>query len=48
MQSIDLEINLSETAFVMQSQIADLKARYFTPAEEIPLEGHPTLVAIRA
>ena len=46
MQSIALEMNLSETAFVMSSQKADLRARYFTPAEEIPLAGHPTIAAI--
>ena len=43
MQAIAREMNLSETAFVMQSEIADFKVRYFTPAEEIPLAGHPTI-----
>lgn len=42
------EMNLSETAFVMESKVADFKARYFTPAEEIPLAGHPTLSVARA
>ena len=42
------EMNLSETAFVLASDAADFKARYFTPAEEIPLAGHPTLSVIRA
>src|SRR5215510_14136270 len=37
------EMNLSETAFVVQSSVADFGARYFTPAEEIPLAGHPTI-----
>ncbi|MCP4164265.1 MAG: PhzF family phenazine biosynthesis protein [Chloroflexi bacterium] len=43
MQAIAKEMNLSETAFVMQSHVADFRARYFTPAEEIPLAGHPTI-----
>lgn len=48
MQAIARETNLSETAFVMDSPIADFRARYFTPAEEIPLAGHPTLAVSRA
>jgi trans-2,3-dihydro-3-hydroxyanthranilate isomerase len=43
MLSIAKEMNLSETAFVRQSQAADFGVRYFTPAEEIPLAGHPTI-----
>ena len=43
MQAVAREMNLSETAFVMRSKIADFKVRYFTPAEEIPLAGHPTI-----
>ena len=31
------EMNLSETSFVSESNKADFKVRYFTPAEEIPL-----------
>jgi trans-2,3-dihydro-3-hydroxyanthranilate isomerase len=48
MQAIAKEMNLSETAFVLKSQIADVRARYFTPAEEIPLAGHPTIATIHA
>ncbi len=48
MQAIALEMNLSETAFVMRSVVADFRARYFTPAAEIPLAGHPTLATTRA
>jgi trans-2,3-dihydro-3-hydroxyanthranilate isomerase len=48
MQAIALEMNLSETAFVVRSQIADVGARYFTPVEEIPLAGHPTIATIFA
>jgi trans-2,3-dihydro-3-hydroxyanthranilate isomerase len=36
-------MNLSETAFVRRSTKADFGVRYFTPAEEIPLAGHPTI-----
>ena len=43
MQAIALEMNLSETAFVMESANADFRVRYFTPAEEIPMAGHPTI-----
>ena len=43
MLAIAKEMNLSETAFVSRSQVADFAVRYFTPAEEIPLAGHPTI-----
>ena len=43
MLAIAREMNLSETAFVRRSQVADFAVRYFTPAEEIPLAGHPTI-----
>jgi trans-2,3-dihydro-3-hydroxyanthranilate isomerase len=43
MAAIAREMNLSETAFVHRSNKADFAARYFTPAEEIPLAGHPTI-----
>ena len=48
MQKIALEMNLSETAFVMASDKADIRARYFTPSFEIPLAGHPTIATIYA
>lgn len=48
MQAIAQEMNLSETAFVLRSQIADVRARYFTPESEIPLAGHPTIATIYA
>lgn len=43
MLALAREMNLSETVFVQQSRIADFKVRYFTPCEEIPLAGHPTI-----
>ncbi len=48
MQAIAREMNLSETAFVRRSAVADVGARFFTPAEEIPLAGHPTLATLFA
>lgn len=48
MQAIAREMNLSETAFVLRSEVADVRARYFTPAEEIPLAGHPTIATLFA
>jgi trans-2,3-dihydro-3-hydroxyanthranilate isomerase len=48
MQAIAREMNLSETAFVFHSRQADYKVRYFTPAEEIPMAGHPTLATTYA
>ena len=43
MLAVAREMNLSETAFIRSSQVADFGARFFTPAEEIPLAGHPTI-----
>lgn len=43
MLALAREMNLSETAFVRRSHVADFGVRYFTPAEEIPLAGHPTI-----
>jgi len=43
MLAIAREMNLSETAFVFHSSTAHFGVRYFTPAEEIPLAGHPTI-----
>lgn len=48
MQAVAREMNLSESAFVRQSNEADFGARYFTPAEEIPLAGHPTIATTMA
>lgn len=48
MLAIAREMNLSETAFVIKSTVADFGARYFTPAEEIPMAGHPTIATVFA
>ncbi len=46
--AIARENNLSETAYVVQSSVADFGARFFTPAEELPLAGHPTIATVFA
>lgn len=43
MQMIARETNLSETSFVLPSQEADFRVRYFAPWGEIPFAGHPTI-----
>jgi trans-2,3-dihydro-3-hydroxyanthranilate isomerase len=48
MLAIAREMNLSETSFVRRSQTANFGVRYFTPAEEIPLAGHPTIATVFA
>lgn len=48
MQKITREMNLSESAFVRPSSIADFGVRYFTPMGEIPLAGHPTIATTYA
>lgn len=48
MLAIARENNLSETAFVRRSEVADFAATYFTPAMEIPFAGHPTLATAYA
>jgi trans-2,3-dihydro-3-hydroxyanthranilate isomerase len=48
MLAVAREMNLSETAFVRRPRDGDAAARYFTPAEEIPLAGHPTIATIHA
>jgi len=48
MQAIALEMNLSETVFILTSTVANFRLRFFTPCEEIPLAGHPTISAVYA
>ena len=43
MQSIAREMNLSETAFVGSSTSDSYDVRIFTPNEELPFAGHPTI-----
>lgn len=48
MLAIAVEMNLSETAFVMASEVADFKVRFYTTFGEIPLAGHPTIATFHA
>lgn len=43
MQALAREMNLSETTFVLPSDVATRRVRFFTPTAEIPLAGHPTI-----
>lgn len=43
MQEIAKEIGFSETAFVLNSDKADFKVRFFTPTEEVDFCGHATV-----
>ncbi len=44
MQNLSMEMNLSETAFVIPHE-NNFRIRYFTPTNEVPLCGHATLSA---
>src|SRR6476620_1482417 len=45
MQALAKELNLSESAFVFPAQDVahDYQVRFFTPAIEVPMAGHPTV-----
>lgn len=43
MQTIAAEMNLSETSFVISCDEETYSVRIFTPREELPFAGHPTL-----
>jgi PhzF family phenazine biosynthesis protein len=45
MQAIARELSVSETAFVLPSDPADRRLRYFTPDREVDLCGHATVGA---
>ena len=44
-QKMDIarELGYSETAFVLDSEVADFELQYFTPTDEVPLCGHATI-----
>lgn len=46
LQRIAREMNLSETAYVLPSERADFRVRYFTPTSELPMAGHPTISTV--
>ncbi|MFU8816082.1 MAG: PhzF family phenazine biosynthesis protein [Pseudomonadales bacterium] len=43
MQDIAREMNFSETTFVIDRRDHEAEVRIFTPGEELPFAGHPTL-----
>ena len=43
MQALALQFNLSETTFLLPAESATARVRIFTPANEMPFAGHPTL-----
>lgn len=45
-QIIAKEMNLSETAFISDSKIANYKLQWFTPAKEVKLCGHATIASL--
>ncbi len=45
-QLIAKEMNLSETAFLSDSDIADFKLQWFTPIKEVDLCGHATIASL--
>jgi PhzF family phenazine biosynthesis protein len=48
MQRIACWTNLSETTFVLKSEVADYRLRIFTPRQELPFAGHPTIGSAHA
>ena len=55
MQRVANEFNLSETSFVLPSESAvktavnaAVRARYFTPTQELPMAGHPSVGTVFA
>lgn len=43
MKQISKQLNVSETAFVFPSTVADVKVRFFSPVVEVDLCGHATV-----
>lgn len=43
MKNVACIIGFSETAYVMKSDVADFKVRFFTPTEEVDICGHATV-----
>ncbi|MGP7817708.1 PhzF family phenazine biosynthesis isomerase [Niallia sp. 01092] len=48
MQKIAHLIGFNETSFLVASEVADIRIRYFTPGHEMDLCGHGTMAAIGA
>lgn len=48
MQKIALQVGFNETSFVLPSEVADIRIRYFTPGHEMNLCGHATIATVYA
>lgn len=48
MQRIARWTNLSEATFLLPSEVADYKLRIFSPSQELPFAGHPTIGSAHA
>ncbi len=48
MRRIAANLGFSETAFILHSNVADFKVRFFTPNEEVDLCGHATIAIFYA
>lgn len=48
MQLIANEMNLSETAFILNSDTADFRIRWFTPKKEVLFCGHATVASLHS
>jgi PhzF family phenazine biosynthesis protein len=46
MQQIAASVGFNETTFVVPSQVADVKLKYFTPGHEMDLCGHATVASL--
>jgi len=46
MQIIAYNVGFNETVFIMKSDMADVKLKYFTPGHEINLCGHATIASL--
>lgn len=46
MKNIAAEMNLSETAFLSDSELANFNLRWFTPKSEVKLCGHATIASL--
>lgn len=48
MQAVARVSGFNETAFILKSEVADLKIRFFTPGHEMVICGHGTIATITA
>lgn len=46
MQKIAYNVGFNETVFILKSEVAEVKLKYFTPGHEINLCGHATMASL--